>query len=940
MRIADLPDIVFVDDQGSRKLELAKYGRQIACLSDLLKLRMPSARRIGILFRSTPELVLYWLAALDSGKTPLIMQYPTKKLSIDYWQSTLLNTIDSLKIDGVVCGPEMREALSSLSTLLIHEGAFREADRECVSIQPSSVLQMSSGTTGMRKGIEFAWDDLLKHVAIYNEVMTLTPDDCVVSWLPLYHDMGFIAAFAMPLLLGVPIAMMDPIAWVENRDLLFQAIRDHHGTICYMPNFGFEVMSKHRCEPQDLASIRLWISCSEPTYKTSLERFCSATGTPAERVAVCYAMAENIFAITQRSAVRVVQRDDQEIVSCGFPLAETDLKILDGQVWVRTPTSIASYVGGETILDTEGFYPTGDMGFVHDGELYLEGRRHDLLVQAGRKFFLNDFDYLLNHTDPSCRGRGVALATKDDRLGTEKLVFLIERDDFYNRDARAKLHKGLARALPLEDFEVHFVPAGFITKTSSGKVNRVKTATDFKRIGDWHRGSGTVSSLEKRIDEIFPFIDPVRPLGEVLDSLGLVMAGLVAQEYRVAFDRNMSLGDLLAAERGVSRAEDEGVDEVISLVAGLDPGSNGFSLDPQDIAEISDALQVRVVYEHVCLPPAHFVWQDLVFCDYFLPRELDERYASFLAVMEKLDGASVLLFDDFTEFKLMDCAFPILDRQFRRTPVADLWATRFQKYSQGHHELPVGNLVLGKSVSAEQRRTAFAAIRAHLNVPIFRAAFDGSCAEETSDWEYVDYESSGGNERRRRLIAGLTTFLRANIDRIPRRRLASPKTMFINNDLGHFCSFVVNPELIDQTVQRFDSFIIQGFPNSVPLLVRRIVEAGKDLVFVPTLQPDGTLGLADRDFANACVIQTGAWRECMTELPVIRIMHGDGNDSKNLPDDFNLPMRSCSTVLEANWVRYVTDRAALNDLRENWDSAAARIAPTSDIQTTQALIPA
>src|SRR5207248_4500763 len=185
MRIAELPPLVFLDNRGVQKLELARHGRQIAYISGLLKTRMPSARRIGILFQSTPELVLYWLAALDSGKTPLIMQYPTKKLSIDYWQTTLLNTIDSLKIDGLVCGPEMRATLSGLSTLLIHEGGFREADRECVSIQPSSVLQMSSGTTGMRKGIEFAWDDLLKHVAIYNELMKFTPDDCVVSWLPL-----------------------------------------------------------------------------------------------------------------------------------------------------------------------------------------------------------------------------------------------------------------------------------------------------------------------------------------------------------------------------------------------------------------------------------------------------------------------------------------------------------------------------------------------------------------------------------------------------------------------------------------------------------------------------------------------------------------------------------------------------------------------------------
>src|SRR5205085_3239378 len=99
---------------------------------------MPGAQRVGSLFRSSPDLVLYWLAVLDSGKTPLIMQYPTKKLSLDYWQNTLVSTIDMLTIDGIVCGPEMRDALSGLSTLLIHEGGFPEAGRECVSIAPNS----------------------------------------------------------------------------------------------------------------------------------------------------------------------------------------------------------------------------------------------------------------------------------------------------------------------------------------------------------------------------------------------------------------------------------------------------------------------------------------------------------------------------------------------------------------------------------------------------------------------------------------------------------------------------------------------------------------------------------------------------------------------------------------------------------------------------------
>ena len=68
-----------------------------------------------------------------------------------------------------------------------------------------------------------------------------------------------------------------------------------------------------------------------------------------------------------------------------------------------------------------------------------------------------------------------------------------------------------------------------------------------------------------------------------------------------------------------------------------------------------------------------------MFRDYFLPRDLDEKYHSFLSVLSRLDESSVLLFDDFTEFKLLDCAFPVLDRQFRRAPIADLLAIRFQK---------------------------------------------------------------------------------------------------------------------------------------------------------------------------------------------------------------------------------------------------------------------
>src|SRR5262249_26343577 len=250
------------------------------------------------------------------------------------------------------------------------------------------------------------------------------------------------------------------------------------------------------------------------------------------------------------------------------------------------------------------------------------------------------------------------------------------------------------------------------------------------------------------------------------------------------------------------------------------------------------------------------------------------------ATTGKLDAASLVLFDDFSEFQLGACAFPVLDRQFRRAALADLLAIRFQKHSQHHHELPVGDVVLGKTVSAEQREGAFRAISEHLNVPIFRAAFLSSYAPETRHWEYADHNSESESEQRRCFISGLTDFLRTNLESIPRRRLGSGNaTTFVSYDLAHFCSFVVNPNLIERVVARFD--VIQGFPNSVPLPARRIRESGKRVIFVPTLQPDGRSHLWGRSSptpvsfrrergANASPICRSSG-SCMATAPTRRI---------------------------------------------------------------------
>src|SRR6185437_66815 len=103
------------------------------------------------------------------------------------------------------------------------------------------------------------------------KVLRLRPEDRIVSWLPLYHDMGYIACFVMPIMLGIDVVMIDPVTWVSRPALLFDAIQQCGGTVCYMPNFGFELMSRQGSRV--LPGVRHWISCSEPISEATGRRF-------------------------------------------------------------------------------------------------------------------------------------------------------------------------------------------------------------------------------------------------------------------------------------------------------------------------------------------------------------------------------------------------------------------------------------------------------------------------------------------------------------------------------------------------------------------------------------------------------------------------------------------------------------------------------------------
>jgi acyl-CoA synthetase (AMP-forming)/AMP-acid ligase II len=392
-------------------------------------------------------------------------------------------------------------------------------------------LQHSSGTTGLQKGVALSHTAVLNQLAAYGDTLSLHEDDVIVSWLPLYHDMGLIAGFLLPLVQGLPLVLMSPFDWVQHPALLFRAIHDHRATLCWLPNFAYNHCARRirRRDSDGLsaASMRLFVNCSEPVRADShalfLERF-AANGVRPEMLGVSYAMAENTFAVTQTvpgraarldyvaaealssgyasvveggedaercDALRKVRRTGEPVaprVSCGPPIPGTELRVLDddgrplpdrfvGQIAIRSNCLLTGYYRRDDLqpFTADGWFLTGDRGYVAEGEVFVVGRAKDLIINAGKNIYPGDIEAIVNEVPGIHAGRAVAFGVPDEREGTELLAVVAEAraTEVVERQAIARaIRAAVAQQAAVTLSYVHLVGPRWLLKTSSGKLAR------------------------------------------------------------------------------------------------------------------------------------------------------------------------------------------------------------------------------------------------------------------------------------------------------------------------------------------------------------------------------------------------------------------------------------------------------------------------------------
>ena len=397
----------------------------------------------------------------------------------------------------------------------LHPLEVGEADGLPAALPPADaigLLQHSSGTTGLKKGVALSYRAIAAQMDSYGASIGIDADDCIVSWLPLYHDMGLMACFVIPVYFGVTLVHLDPFHWLAQPARLFAEIEERRGTLTWLPNFAFEHLANIATEHRyDLASMRAFIDCSEPCRKTSLVRFAESFapfGVRPEMLQICYAMAETVFAAAQTPmggalAYAYVDRSRLEIGSpapltdegapgasvvadVGRPLAGAEINIHDlegralpdgvvGEIAIRGDFLFEGYYKDpERSRDRlrDGWYHTRDLGFRLNGGLFVLGRLDDVIIVNGKNLLAHDIEAVINTVQGVKPGRAVAMAMFDERNGSDVLLVMAETIGDAAASLRREIVERIYAHVGIKPFDVRLVPANALIKTSSGKISR------------------------------------------------------------------------------------------------------------------------------------------------------------------------------------------------------------------------------------------------------------------------------------------------------------------------------------------------------------------------------------------------------------------------------------------------------------------------------------
>ncbi|ESP93940.1 non-ribosomal peptide synthetase [Pseudoalteromonas luteoviolacea] len=497
-----------------------------------------TVERAMLVYSPGLEFVKAFFGCLYAGVASVPVYLPSARA--ESWQR-LRGIMNDAEVQAILLDPSCVESVNKwlfaddeqgkpqlITTNSLDDSAENNWAEPVFDADKLAFLQYTSGSTGAPKGVMVSHGNLLHNQSLIEAKFCHTNESVVVGWLPQYHDMGLIGNILHPVYMGATSILMSPAAFLQNPLRWLKAISQYQANTSGGPNFAFDLCVQRVSEADkktlDLSSWDVAFNGAEPISPQTLENFYQAfkgCGFKRQAFYPCYGLAESTLMVSgvekaaepavvhlDRSAledhhivIKSAPDDDTcSLVSCGAVEAGVTLQIVNpdsgttiedgsvGEIWVSGDSIGLGYWKREALSQSafyaqlEGyqarFLRTGDLGFVHNGQVFVSGRLKDLIILRGKNYYPQDLEATAQSVSAALKpARGIAFVGESSLQGGQPDVVLIQEVErtSLRKVNFAQLEKSIKQAI-YSTFDLHIevllVKPGQVPITSSGKVRR------------------------------------------------------------------------------------------------------------------------------------------------------------------------------------------------------------------------------------------------------------------------------------------------------------------------------------------------------------------------------------------------------------------------------------------------------------------------------------
>jgi len=540
---------------GDGEPEELTYGglleRSRAVAAGLARLGVGPGQAVGLMLPTGLEYFAAFLGAQLAGGVPVPLYPPARKSQIEDHLRRQAGILKTAGAEVLITFPEVLNLARLLSAQLpglrrvvtVAELSTGDAPVlaavNTVNVKEDDLafLQFTSGSTGNPKGVMLTHANLLANLRAIGIGADIRQDDVVVSWLPLYHDMGLIGCWMGSLYFAMPLVLMSPLTFLARPSRWLWAIHRHRATLSAAPNFAYELcvnkIPPEEVEGLDLSSWRMALNGAEPVSPEAMRRFTERfvpNGFRPGALAPVYGLAESSLALAfppldRPPLVDVVDREAFQgsgralpvpegeanalrFASCGPPLPGHEIRIVDdagrevgerqeGRLEFKGPSATAGYFRNPEAtakLVRGEWRDSGDRAYIAGGEVYITGRVKDIIIRGGRNLYPHELEAAVGEVPGIRKGCVAVFGSPDPATGTERLVVMAEtreRDEADLERLRQAVQDATVDLLGTPADVVALVAPNTVPKTSSGKIRR-SSAREVYESGRMARGGGAL----------------------------------------------------------------------------------------------------------------------------------------------------------------------------------------------------------------------------------------------------------------------------------------------------------------------------------------------------------------------------------------------------------------------------------------------------------------